>query len=81
MLEEISEFFKTLKQKRSSFLERITFVRKAEVSQGTGEATEKFDYVYITKFCMANTTQSWKANEKPGVNICNSYHRGLISLA
>lgn len=81
MLEEISESFKTLKQKGGSFLERITFLRKAEVSQGTGEATEKFDYAYITKFCMANTTQSRKANDKPGVNICTSYHRDLISLA
>lgn len=65
MLEEISESFKTLEQRKSSFSERITFLRKAEVSQGTGEATEKFDHVYITKFCMANTTQTRKANDSP----------------
>lgn len=60
VLGETSEFLNYLQQIGFSFLERITFLWKADIPQGTKEAIEKFDYAYITKFCMANTTHKVK---------------------
>ena len=52
-------------------------------SQNPKELIQRFDYANIKKkkICMANTSMGkvTKTNDRPRTNICNTYHKGLIS--